>query len=194
MPMSASAISLRAGYTVITTCSKDNFAYVKSLGAELAVDYHDADAGSRIREYTNNGLFHAWDTVSVPQSAQICADALSTQKGRSPVYGTLLPVTSLRADVETVTTVMYTVFGKPFKFGSAEIPANEEDFEFGKIFSTITEALVAEVRYTLCNTELFLFAYTLTSSRAVSNHMHTGSAGTVSRGSKKAWRGLSQEK
>ncbi|EFX01768.1 zinc-binding oxidoreductase [Grosmannia clavigera kw1407] len=117
--------------------------YARHLGADFAVDYHDADAGAQIREYTNNNLFHAWDTVSVPQSAQICADALSTQKHQTPIYGTVLPIGSPRADVETVSTVMYTVFGKEFKFGPVVVPASKEDLEFGKTFSALTEALVA---------------------------------------------------
>jgi len=32
-----------AGYKVITTASKSNYAYVKSLGADYIFDYHDGE-------------------------------------------------------------------------------------------------------------------------------------------------------
>lgn len=41
-------------------------------------------------------------------------------------------------------TLMYTVFGEEFKFGSTSIPASSEDFEFAKEFMGITEKLLAE--------------------------------------------------
>ncbi|KAF7557412.1 hypothetical protein G7Z17_g751 [Cylindrodendrum hubeiense] len=125
--------------------AKQNFAYVRSLGADHVVDYHDADAGAQIHELTNNKLKYAWDTVSVEQSANICAKALTSCSQISPIYGTILPVKSPRGDVETVSTVMYTVFGKHFKFGSLDMPASQEDFKFGAEFVTLTEELLAQV-------------------------------------------------
>lgn len=87
---------------------------------------------------------YAWDTISIEASAQICAAAISsTESGLK--YGTLVPVESPRNDVETTSIVMYTVFGKDFKFGDRQMPASHEDFEFGKVFFDITEKLVAEV-------------------------------------------------
>ncbi|KAL1889882.1 hypothetical protein Sste5346_008606 [Sporothrix stenoceras] len=134
-----------AGYKVITTCSPSNFEYVKSLGADHVVDYHDANAGQQIRDLTNNKLYHAWDTVSVPASAQICADALSTDVAtQKPRYGALLPTKCPREDVESTFTVMYTSFGKTFMFGAdLAMPASAEDFAFAKTFYALTEKLVA---------------------------------------------------
>ncbi|WP_432836503.1 zinc-binding dehydrogenase [Dactylosporangium sp. CA-092794] len=37
-----------AGYRVVTTASRRNFDYVRSLGAEAAVDYHDRDAVDQV--------------------------------------------------------------------------------------------------------------------------------------------------
>jgi NADPH:quinone reductase-like Zn-dependent oxidoreductase len=85
---------IRSGYHIITTWSPRNFEYVKSLGADFVVDYNSADAGAQIRAYTDNKLKYAWDTVSIAQSATICADALTTESQLDPVYGTLLPVKS----------------------------------------------------------------------------------------------------
>ena len=137
--------NFRSGYTVTTTCAPEHIDYVKNLGAVAAFDYTKKDVGAQIREFTNNKLRHAWDTVSIEDSAQICADALTTIPSIDPVYGTLLPVKSPREDVRTVSTVMYTVFGKDFKFGPDDIPASREDFEFGKMFYSITERLLSQV-------------------------------------------------
>lgn len=134
----------RSGYTVVTTCSPKNFEYVKNLGADEAFDYNEASVGTKIRDYTENKLRFSWDTIGIEASAQICADALSsTESGLK--YGTIVPVKSPRDDVETTTTVMYTVFGKAFKFGDLYVPASQDDLEFGKIFFNITEKLLAEV-------------------------------------------------
>lgn len=88
---------------------------------------------------------HAWDTISIEESARTCAESLTTTSSLRPVYGTLLPVKSPRPDVRTVSTVMYTVFGKDFKFGHQHIAASREDYEFGKSFFRLTEELLSQV-------------------------------------------------
>ncbi|GAB7356571.1 hypothetical protein MBLNU459_g7305t1 [Dothideomycetes sp. NU459] len=133
-----------SGYSVITTCSPKSFDYVRHLGADAAFDYNELEVGARIRDWTGNRLKFAWDTIGIDASAKICADALSsTESGLK--YGTIVPVKLPRDDVETISTVMYTVFGKDFRFGDQEIPANQDDLEFGKIFFALTEKLLAEV-------------------------------------------------
>ena len=132
----------RAGYTVLTTCSPRNFDYVKSLGASGVFDYNDKDAASKIRQLTDNKLKLAWDTISEKGSAQFCADALSTESGGK--YGSILQAKCPREDVESTTTLMYTIFGESFKFGPQEIPAVSEDFEYAKKFLAMTEGLLKE--------------------------------------------------
>lgn len=126
----------------MTTCSPRNFDYVKSLGATEAFDYNDKQAPSKIRELTENKLTYAWDTISEKESAQFCADALTSSSGAK--YGSILPVKSPREDVESVSTLMYTVFGESFKFGQQDIPAVSEDFEYTKKFLAMTEGLLKE--------------------------------------------------
>jgi hypothetical protein len=91
-------------------------------------------------------LRYAFDTISIPESAKICADALSTDSEVGLRYGNLLPVKCPRDDVVTTTTVMYTVFKSFFKFGEQDMPPSEEDYEFGRTIYGLTEKLVAEVR------------------------------------------------
>ncbi|EXJ71194.1 uncharacterized protein A1O5_06188 [Cladophialophora psammophila CBS 110553] len=133
-----------AGYTVISTSLPEQFDRVKRLGADFVFDYTDPTIGSQIRKLTQNKLRYAWDTVSIPDSAKICADALSTESALCLRYGNLLPVKCLRDDVETTTTVMYTVFGNFFKFGDQDMSASQEDFKFGRMFYELTEKLLTE--------------------------------------------------
>ncbi|KAF5015224.1 hypothetical protein F66182_13521 [Fusarium sp. NRRL 66182] len=132
-----------SGYTVIATCSPRNFDYVKSLGADKWFDYNEPNVGAQIREYTQNKLKYAWDTVSEEGSAKICAEALTSEAGAK--YGSILPVKIPREDIESTSTLMYTVFGEEFKFGKdSNFPASPEDFEYTKKFIALTEKLLAE--------------------------------------------------
>ncbi|CAG9996209.1 unnamed protein product [Clonostachys byssicola] len=133
-----------SGYNLITACSPRHFEYVKDLGADFAVDYSDNDAGARIRQYTDNRLIFAWDTISKTDSARTCAEALTSLSSLKPIYSNLLPIKSPRQDVSSTTTVFHTIFGKPFKFGSQEMEAQLEDYEFGKTFYRLTEYLLAK--------------------------------------------------
>jgi hypothetical protein len=92
---------------------------------------------------TENNLRYAWDTIAIESSARICADALSTSPGTR--YGTTNPIQSPRVDVESSSVVMYTMFGEPFTFGDREFAASPEDFDFAKMFMSLTENLLEEV-------------------------------------------------
>jgi hypothetical protein len=81
--------------------------------------------------------------VSEEESAKICADALSSDS-TGCVYGAILDVQSPRSDVKSVFTFMYTIFGETFDKAGMHFPASREDFEFAKMFATITENLLAE--------------------------------------------------
>ncbi|KAH0839298.1 zinc-binding oxidoreductase [Fonsecaea pedrosoi] len=131
-----------SGYTVITTCSENQFDRLKGLGADYCFPYTDPDTPSKIRRLTNNGLKYAWDTVSIESSAKICADSLST--GARTRYGTTNPIISPRDDVESSSVVMYTMFGEEFVFGPRTFAASPEDFEFAKMFMGLCERLLAE--------------------------------------------------
>ncbi|KIX05387.1 uncharacterized protein Z518_06259 [Rhinocladiella mackenziei CBS 650.93] len=132
-----------SGYAVLSTCSPRNFEYVKSLGADAVFDYHDASAPATIRSYTSNTLTLAWDTISVKESAQFCADALSSDS-KDCLYGAIVPMKCPRDDVKSTVTIMYSIFGEEFKMGPNTIPAISADYEFAKMFMSMTEKLLAE--------------------------------------------------
>ncbi|KAM4064108.1 zinc-binding dehydrogenase [Hirsutella rhossiliensis] len=130
-----------SGYTVVTTCSSHNMDQVKALGADAAFDYNDADCANKIRAYTGDKLTLAWDTISVPASAQICADSLaSSEPGLK--YASLLPGKFPRSGVEVSSTLAYTALGEDFKFGNLQMAAKPEDLKFAARFWDITRELL----------------------------------------------------
>ncbi len=132
----------RSGYTVLSTCSPRNFEYVRSLGVDEVFDYRQPGVGSNIRKFTQNKLKIAWDTVSKVESAKICAEALSSDPAGCR-YASFLSNKCPREDIPSVGTNMYTVFGEYFRVGNLEYPASQEDFEWAKRFTALTEKLIA---------------------------------------------------
>lgn len=132
----------RAGYTPITTCSSRNFDLVRSLGAAAAFDYRDPDCAAQIKKYTNNNLKYIWDTISLPQTAQLCAEVIAP----GGTYGTILKVKFPRDDVKCTYSLGYTGFGEPIKKTGFEIPARAEDFEFLKKWIAEVEPLLQQGR------------------------------------------------
>jgi hypothetical protein len=84
--------------------------------------------------------------ISEGNSTKISVEAMSSSSG---VYSTLVladneKVSSINKNVEKKSTVAYTVVGEAFKFGTTEIPAVPENFEFGKMFWELARKLLAE--------------------------------------------------
>jgi hypothetical protein len=130
---------------VITTCSPHNFDYVKSLGADLILDYALPGVGTKIREHTNNKLFYAYDTIGEKSSPQICADALSTEKqpdGKKPQYCVILRVELPRDDVDHHHTFGSTAIGEAFEKAGGKFDGNKDDFEHSKIVWAKAEKLL----------------------------------------------------
>ncbi|KAF9630187.1 Alcohol dehydrogenase superfamily zinc-containing [Lasiodiplodia theobromae] len=136
-----------SGFEVIATSSPRNFALLKALGADAVFDYNSPTVGADIRKHTANRLYYAFDCISEGNSAQICADALSTDTAaRKPSYAALLYTELPREDVVAKVTMAYTVFGEGFwkPFGPGDYPASTEDYEFGKKFWKLSEKLLEE--------------------------------------------------
>jgi NADPH:quinone reductase-like Zn-dependent oxidoreductase len=133
---------------VITTCSKHNFDYVKSLGADAVFDYSSPTVGADIRKHTNDKLFYVWDTIAEGTTPQICADALSSQSlspsGKKLQYGCTLSATCPRDDVESKPTMGYTALGEAFSKFGREFPAKPEDFQFSVMFTRVAEKIIKE--------------------------------------------------
>ena len=135
----------RSGLEVIATSSANNFEFVKSFGADKVFDYKSPNAGSDIRKYTDNKLRYAWDTIGEASTAQVCADALSSSSELSLHYSTLALVEFPRSDVRTGVTLAYTIFGDAFDmFGSFEVEALPQNFEFAKKWGVVAAKLFDE--------------------------------------------------
>ncbi|KAL9615974.1 MAG: hypothetical protein Q9160_009098 [Pyrenula sp. 1 TL-2023] len=136
-----------SGYLPITTCSPHNFPLVTSAGAIAAFDYKSPDTASKIRSLTNNSLRLAWDCISLPPSAKLCADALAPS---GPIkYASILSVDFPRSSepkVSTFRTLAYSHIGETFeKFGN-RFEASTVDFNFAKMWALVCERLLAEGR------------------------------------------------
>jgi NADPH:quinone reductase-like Zn-dependent oxidoreductase len=86
-----------SGCQVITTCSPQNFAFVKALGAVEVFDYKEPDCAKNIREYTEDKLTRVLDCISEGDSPKISSEAISSQGGQ---VSYLLPARRRRTDVE----------------------------------------------------------------------------------------------
>lgn len=91
-------LAVAAGLRVITTASKSNFAYVKSLGASEVFDYNDGDTVGRIKQVLKRGDL-VFDCISTPEAQLASADVLSSiGGGLLPIV--LWPTEGLPADVD----------------------------------------------------------------------------------------------
>lgn len=70
------------GLRPITTCSKKNFDFVKSYGAEEAFDYKSPTVGQDIRTYTKNTLGYCFDTITQDSTVKICFQAIGRAGGK----------------------------------------------------------------------------------------------------------------
>ncbi|KAG4435038.1 hypothetical protein IFR05_009494, partial [Cadophora sp. M221] len=128
-----------SGLTVITTASPRNFDFVRSLGADHVLDYHDPEVGSKINALTSNTLRLVFDTIAIPTSSAICAAALSTSPPQSAneklLYVALLEVPMSRPDVENIFFLAYTIAGEEFEMEGQVWPASREDNLFARRFA-----------------------------------------------------------
>lgn len=119
----------QSGLRVVTTCSQINQSYIYDIGADLAFDYHDPQVGDLIRDETDDALELVFDTISTPQSAAICATAISSAGGS---YAALLDVRCPRADVDTQVSMAYALIGERYQLGNKEIDGKSLDLEFAR--------------------------------------------------------------
>ncbi|KAK9239236.1 chaperonin 10-like protein [Lipomyces kononenkoae] len=127
-----------SGYVPIATCSPHNFDLVKRFGAAAVFDYKDSESVAKIRQYTNDNLTLAWDTISSESSAKFCADVLSS----GAMYAALGNVKAPRDDVKSLFTMAYTIVGEPYKMASVAVPAIPENYDFGKRWTRLVEHLL----------------------------------------------------
>lgn len=99
-----------AGARVATTCSARNFAYVRSLGADHAIDYREGDVFAALRAWAGDGLDLAVDTVG--QGSFVGVLPVMKRGGIVTTIGTLIadepaidPLAAEAAGVRVIPTV-----------------------------------------------------------------------------------------
>ncbi|MCJ1430746.1 hypothetical protein MMC27_000096 [Xylographa pallens] len=136
-----------SGLTVVATASPHNHALVKELGADAVFDYNDPSCAEKIKEYTKDKLYYAFDTIANERTGAICVASMASGSSIPLKYSSLLGVEKLpREDVENKHTLAYTMMGETFTMGDngPELPASKDDIEFGKMFWGLACKLLAE--------------------------------------------------
>lgn len=118
------------GLKVITTASKKNHEWLKSIGADATFDYRDADVAEQISNYAKGSIAYGYDTVSEGDTYQQLYD--STKGSESVKLDNLLFLgegdikTDPSRKVEFFKTLMYAINGEDQSFGPSMIPANPQ--------------------------------------------------------------------
>ncbi|KAJ1302582.1 hypothetical protein OPQ81_002899 [Rhizoctonia solani] len=120
-----------SGYKVVTTVSPKNFDLLKSLGADVLIDYKSSDVVGQVQKATGNTLRFAFDTVCNATTQAICAKSLApAPEGDKPgkvvvVQPPNKDAQALRNDVVIQHTLIYTALGREF----GNFPASPHDRE-----------------------------------------------------------------
>jgi aspyridone synthetase trans-acting enoyl reductase len=133
----------KSGLVPVTTCSPQNFALVKELGAEEAFDYHSPNCGDAIRQHTSDSIAYVLDCITNVDSMRICYAAMGRAGGK---YMGLDPVplrAHTRRDIKPDYILVYTMFGKdvdwPRPYGRSARP---KDRVFAESWYRGTQTLV----------------------------------------------------
>ncbi|WYZ33964.1 hypothetical protein EsH8_I_000240 [Colletotrichum jinshuiense] len=112
-------LAKNAGLHVIATGGKKNHELLKSLGADVTVDYRDADWIEQIKKASNDNLQHVFDTISEVETTKAVARALS------PKGGHVVCILARKAEevdapegVKIESTLAYSVFGRSLVYGA----------------------------------------------------------------------------
>jgi len=118
-----------SGYKVVTLASPKNHDLCKSFGADAVFDYKDPDVIAKIKDVTGNTIHNAFDTISTVESQTLSIQTFAPGPGKLlTIQGPQQDAQKLREDVKVQQTLLYTVHGQAFQYGSrAYYPASPED-------------------------------------------------------------------
>jgi len=115
-----------AGLKVATTASPAKHDLVKSLGADVVVDYKDPEVSEKLRKATDDSIVYGLDTISENGSVQLCQKAFGKEGGHLVCLLFKLGDPA-RSDVKTESTLAYTALGEDQSFGPAAFKSSAED-------------------------------------------------------------------
>ncbi|KAJ7174130.1 chaperonin 10-like protein [Mycena crocata] len=129
-----------AGLRVITTSSRKNIDFVKSLGADEVFDYADSKTPKRISSVTGGALKYAVDCISEGMTPNQVSMSLRREGG---TIATLLPYESKRKGVKTVFILAYSALGKAVEF-PFPFPASVEHHENAKGYCKLISEMLSK--------------------------------------------------
>jgi hypothetical protein len=167
----------RSGFRVITTCSKKNIPWIRSLGSDQVIDYFEIDAIRQVRHHIEQcGLSIILDCVSTDMSAAFCyqcfAPPLSAGNENAPwtfYYASLMPVKNLPPPPKMIPesgiihaewSMVFTCFGKRFTIVNEELGLSQTwepsavDREFMSFFYRCMEQIIPLGKIKLMPVEL----------------------------------------
>ncbi|KAM3519695.1 hypothetical protein MY4038_009700 [Beauveria bassiana] len=140
-----------SGLQVLATASPRHFDYLRSLGADVLLDYHApvADLVAQIKAVTaEEDITLAWDCIHSEHFQNVAAQALSsTKRGIYATVKALTPADLLQDRnpmVEAKFQLGYTAFGESFERGGLVFPAVPEDAAFAAAFWERSAKLLEE--------------------------------------------------
>lgn len=128
------------GIKIIVTASKKHADFLKSLGADIVIDYNDEDAVEQIKKIGDGKIRYALDIIAQPKTFQALYDAtLGTKEGEliidnlSLLDKEVLQLDSSRTNVKFTTTLVYTLNGEAANWGPhtiEPIPQAVKDYSY----------------------------------------------------------------
>lgn len=119
---------LAFGLKVITTASKKNHEYLKSLGADAVFDYNDSNVIEAIKTEAGDSIAYALDTVATTDTFQKVYDATANSKHVDIDNLLMLDGSKIKTDpsrsVSYHKTIMYGATGDAFTMWGMEFPTN----------------------------------------------------------------------
>ncbi|KAI0723773.1 GroES-like protein [Cerioporus squamosus] len=127
--LSAIQLAHLSGYKVVTTASARNHALLKSLGADVTIDYREPDLVSKIKQATGDSVKYGADMIADDETKKVTVQAIGPSGGKVVGLNPMQSQESDRKDVIFNSTFLYSVFGYPVSLGPTEIPAMPQDKE-----------------------------------------------------------------
>ncbi|TFK92536.1 GroES-like protein [Polyporus arcularius HHB13444] len=116
-----------SGYKVVTTASSRNHELLKSLGADVTVDYRETGLVSKIKQATGDSVKYGADMIGDEETKKVTVQAIGPSGGKVVGLNPLLSEESDRKDVTFSNVMLYSVYGYSYTIASRQVPAVPED-------------------------------------------------------------------
>ncbi|KAL4970920.1 zinc-binding alcohol dehydrogenase family protein [Aspergillus stella-maris] len=117
-----------AGLHVIATASGKNRDLVRRQGADVVIDYRDADWPEQVKKAAGNKLRHVFDTISTPETTKAAAGTLSPEGGHIVcIMARTAEDIGYLPGVKLNVALCYTVFGENLSKKDVELYSTFQD-------------------------------------------------------------------